>query len=478
MFLQDNINLIRSIIAGVLLLTVTGCSIERPTHLEQIRQNGEIRFAMLEGPATYFQDEEIISGLDYELASQFAKKLGVNLRVISVTGVADIVNMIRNGQADVGASGTALTSLSSAVITGPAYQEVTWHMIYNRHTPRPEMLASIRPGQLVIAEGSQFTPQLEILKNAHAQLTWNVQKDKDTQKLLGLLNQRKIDLTIADSVSFAYYQQLYPDTRIAFDLTDPQLASWIYKNTSDDTLDRIINDFFYHLGSKGELEQLNERYRGYLDNFDYVDSRAFIKRVSDRLPKYQVIFKDSAEKTGMDWRLLAALSYQESHWNPEARSKTGVRGMMMLTRKTATQVGINNRLEPGQSISGGATYLKKMMQRIPSRIPEPDHTWFAIAAYNVGFGHLEDARIITQKLGGNPDSWFEVKKNLPLLKRKEWYSQTRYGYARGNEPVTFVSHIRKYYDILRLLLKDESVLERENTGIPVIAALLIDSPVL
>jgi len=232
------------------------------------------------------------------------------------------------------------------------------------------------------------------------------------------------------------------------------------------------------LENKGELAQIYGRYRGYLDDFNYVDSRTFIKRVSNRLPKYQAIFKDSAEKTGIDWRLLAALSYQESHWDPEARSSTGVRGMMMLTRKTATQVGIDNRLEPGQSISGGATYLQKMMQRVPSRVPEPDHTLFAIAAYNIGIGHLEDARILTQKHGGNPDSWFEVKKYLPLLKKKEWYSQTRHGFARGDEPVTFVSHIRKYYDMLRLLLKEESVIEREDAEIPVIAALFIDSPVL
>jgi len=201
MVFLDNINLFRSILAGVILFTVTGCSIEHPSHLERIRQNGEIRFAMLAGPATYFQDEEIISGLDYELASRFANILGVRLIVIPVTKVVDITNLIRIGQADVGASGTAFTSLDSGVITGPAYQKVTWHMIYNRHTPRPETLASIRPGQLVIAAGNQFTSELENLVNAHKQLTW-IEEYTDTQKLLELLNQGLIDLTIADSVSF------------------------------------------------------------------------------------------------------------------------------------------------------------------------------------------------------------------------------------------------------------------------------------
>ena len=149
-----------------------------------------------------------------------------------------------------------------------------------------------------------------------------------------------------------------------------------------------------------------------------------------------------------DWRKLAAASYQESHWNPSARSPTGVRGMMMLTLPTAAYVGVDNRLDPEQSIRGGAFYLKDMMERLPDTIPENQRIWFALASYNIGLGHVEDARRLTESMGMDPDAWADVKKVLPLLQQSKYYKQTRYGYARGSEAVHYVDSIRRYYDTL------------------------------
>ena len=157
----------------------------------------------------------------------------------------------------------------------------------------------------------------------------------------------------------------------------------------------------------------------------------------------------------MDWRLLAAIGYQESHWDRDAVSPTGVRGIMMLTRAAAKDMDIADRKDPEQSIRGGARYLARMLQRIPERVPEPDRTWLALAAYNVGYGHLEDARILTQKNKGNFDRWVDVKESLPLLSQKKWFKQTRYGYARGREPVRYVDNIRTYYDILVWLTEEQ-----------------------
>jgi membrane-bound lytic murein transglycosylase F len=153
--------------------------------------------------------------------------------------------------------------------------------------------------------------------------------------------------------------------------------------------------------------------------------------------------------------LPASVAYQESHWDPDAVSPTGVRGIMMLTQATARHIGIDKRTDPLQSIQGGAKYLKRLYAKIPDRIGEPDRTWFALAAYNIGFGHLEDARIITQTRGGDPDKWIDVKQNLPLLARKKWYRQTEHGYARGYEPVRYVENIRSYYDVLAWYLQRE-----------------------
>ena len=167
-----------------------------------------------------------------------------------------------------------------------------------------------------------------------------------------------------------------------------------------------------------------------------------------RLPKYEELIQAVADEYQMDWHLLAAIAYQESHWNPYARSPTGVRGMMMLTLNTAREMSVDNRLDASQSLRGGARYFKKIKRLLPADIAEPDRTWFALAAYNIGRGHLEDARVITERQGGDPDRWIDVKARLPLLQRSKYYRGTRHGYARGSEPVTYVKNIRHYYNIM------------------------------
>ena len=213
----------------------------------------------------------------------------------------------------------------------------------------------------------------------------------------------------------------------------------------------------------------------FADSFNYVEARSFIDRYNDVLPELKPYFMSAGDEFGFDWRLLAAISYQESHWKNSARSPTGVRGLMMLTLKTARQIGISDRLDPVLSIYGGAKYLTTLVDKIPDRIPDPDRTWFALASYNVGFGHVEDARVLTQKNGAEPDSWFDVKKHLPLLSQHEWFSQTKHGYARGHEPVKFVENIRKYYAMLVHLTRADS--ETETVPQPQ-EHIVIYSPVL
>ena len=154
------------------------------------------------------------------------------------------------------------------------------------------------------------------------------------------------------------------------------------------------------------------------------------------------------------------MGYQESHWNPKARSYTGVRGIMMLTQNTASELGIENRLDPLQSIEGGGRYLAKLRSRIDDEVQEPDRTWMSLAAYNVGYGHLSDARKLTSQLGKNPNLWIDVKDSLPLLSQRRYYRNTRYGYARGQEPVNYVQNIRRYYDVL--VWNDEQSRDRKS----------------
>lgn len=174
------------------------------------------------------------------------------------------------------------------------------------------------------------------------------------------------------------------------------------------------------------------------------------------------MYKNAADKYGLDWKLLAAMGYQESHWNPKAVSPTGVRGIMMLTLQTAGHLGIKNRLDPESSIMGGAKYLDQIRRRFPEELKEPDRTWFAMAAYNVGYYHVIDAQILARKLGKDPNKWLDLQTVLPLLAQKKWYKKTLYGYARGWEPVKYVTNIRRYYDLLQYQLNKDQVKDEDK----------------
>ncbi len=190
--------------------------------------------------------------------------------------------------------------------------------------------------------------------------------------------------------------------------------------------------------------------------FDRVDAASFVACVRERLPRYQAWFQEAAAETGIDWRLLAAIGYQESRWDSAAVSPTGVQGLMMLTAETARRVGVADRNDPRESILGGARYLRVIGKTIPERIPDPDRTWMTLAAYNVGYGHLEDARILTQRRGQDPDRWPDVRANLPLLAQERHYTTLKRGYARGWEPVGFVRNVQTYAELLRWMVDDQA----------------------
>ncbi|MFT7459413.1 MAG: membrane-bound lytic murein transglycosylase F [Planctomycetota bacterium] len=460
-----------SFVAACLFLS--GCS-NPPSKLQQVLQRGEIRIVTHNGPSTYYVDKDGETGLEYELATRFAIHLGVKLSLIVARNGAEVNELIRSGQADIAAGGINRPfSPDALLIYGPGYHWVTRQIVYRKSHWRPTSLDDIYPDQLDIADGTVPVSTLEKLQKKSPSLSWLIHDDKENSDLLAMIENGEIVYTVAYSNDIILARASYPEIRPAFNITGPVPLAWAVKNSADFSLLSEIEKFHNEIADNGQLADLVERFYGPTGFFDYVDSRKFIDKYRSSLPGLKQYFKHSAEKHNIDWRLLAALSYQESHWNKNARSYTGVRGLMMLTKATAKQVGVDNRLDPKQSIEGGAKYLSSLIERVPERIKEPDRSWFALAAYNVGFGHLEDARVLTQKDGGDADLWQEVKLRLPLLSKRVWYKQTKHGYARGNEPVKFVEKIRKYYNVLVQLTQEN------RTPAPQLAdTIIIDSPLL
>lgn len=438
----------RRIYIILFLIAITGCSGER-TLLEEIRESGELVVVTRNSPTTYYLGPDGPTGFEYDLAREFADYLDVELRVVMPDSFNRILPMVASGEAHFAAAGLTITDVRKMIVRfAPSYQSITPQLVYRTTTTEPAGLGDL-DGILEVVAGSSHEERLKQLKaTEYPDLSWRANRELDSEALLHLVWEQVIDYTIADSNEIAINQRFYPELRTAFAISDPQPLAWAFARGPDTSLYDEAKQFFFELRNNGRLAQIIERYYGHVQDFDYVGTRRYLRHIQLRLPEYTGIFRQAAKKNGLDWRLLAAVGYQESHWRPDARSPTGVRGIMMLTLNTVKYLGLDDRLDPVQSIHGGAEYLRMMVEKIPERIPEPDRTWLALAAYNVGFGHLEDARRLTEANGADPDRWVDVKEHLPLLTQKKWYQHTRFGYARGHEPVQYVENIRSYYDIL------------------------------
>jgi membrane-bound lytic murein transglycosylase F len=350
---------------------------------------------------------------------------------------------------------------------GPGYQRVSEKLVFKQGNVWPRTVDDL-DGQLVITAGSSHHESLLRLQRENEQLSWKETEDSDMEELLEMVLNEELDYTIADSNILALMRRRYPELSIGFSIGPEQDIAWAVNKYRDDSLLAALIEYFGTIQDNGTLAALEDKYFGHVRLFNYVDTREYIKSSKEVLPKFKPWFVQYSGD--LDWRLLAAMSYQESHWQPDAKSFTGVRGMMMLTLATAKELGIVSRLDPEQSIKGGAKYLTKLLKRIPDRITHPDRLWFALASYNVGLGHLEDARVLTERQGANPDMWVDVKIRLLQLRQKKYYKTTRYGYARGNEAVAYIDNIRRYYDTLvwldeqqAELLKPEETVSDEMT---------------
>lgn len=406
------------------------------------------------------------------MAKLFADELGVKLNLVVADKLTDILDATKSGKAHIAAAGLTITDERKKELRfGPGYQQITEQLIYNIKRKRPKELSDTADGIMEVVAKSSHNERLQYLKKIIKDLQWKQNHELESEELLQMVADDIIDYTIADSNEFQLNKRFFLTLRSAFDISTPQTLAWALQKNNDNSLYLAMVKFFEKIKSNGVLNQLIDRSYGHVKKFDYVGTLLFKRHVVQRLPKYSELFKVNAEIHGLDWRLIAAMSYQESHWNPNAKSPTGVRGIMMLTKTTAKEMGVN-RLTAEGSIQGGAQYFTKMRERIDEEVQYPDRNWMALAAYNVGLYHLRDAQKIAKQLGKDPYKWSDVKHTLPLLAKRKWYKKTAHGYARGWEPVQYVENIRSYYDILVWLDESGTQPEQEHDAISILPSVL------
>ena len=447
----------------ILVAALLGTCSSPPALLDQVREIGALYVVTRDSPAAAFIGPDGPSGPEFDLVQGFADELGVALVIESVESVSEIVPRLLRGRVHMAAAGLSITESRQEYLNfGHPYEAVDMQLIYRLGEGKPHSVADIVGARIEVVAGSSHADRLASLKQEYPRLAWRENADAEVADLLGKVASGEIDYTIADSTEFNIHRNFHPDLRVALDLELGDPLAWAFAKNSGNSLLAAADDYLIEQRRNGTLDRIHDRYYGHTKEFDYVGTRNFIRHYESRLPRYRQMFEEAGRRWGVDWRLLAAIGYQESHWRSQAVSPTGVKGIMMLTEDTAAYLGLENRVDPTNSIFGGARFYARQTERIPDTVDEPDRTWMALAAYNVGFNHIKDARSIVEQQGGDPDSWIDLEQALPLLGQRQWYSRLPYGYARGWEPVLYVNNIRAYYNILVWLTENETPPEEES----------------
>src|SRR5580698_5754547 len=418
-----------------------------PRSINPVHGKGELRVVTLEGPTTYTKGTRGTEGLEFRLAQEFARQQGLDLYIYPVATPALMRAELAAGRADIAAAQLTADGTWSRVGDAAAvYDQVPQMVVYHRGEDQPA-IADLASMDLLVKAGSPQEQMLRRLKiRLFPKLGWTavspyaVDPMQDIQNGVG-------DYAVVDANEYAYARHLYPDVVPAFPLPETRPVQWVVRNTDPD-LYASVNRFIEASRQSGLLSSLLAAPSQDRRLLAYEDSRQFHLDLAARLPQYRAWFEEASQETGVDWRLLAAIGYQESKWDPEAQSSMGASGMMMLTSNTADSLGVEDRSDAHESILAGARYFQEVRDKVPARIPEPDRTWLAIAAYNVGYGHVEDARRLAQMRGKNPDSWLDVREQLPLLSDEAWYDRLQHGFARGAEPAQFVDRIQRFLKLL------------------------------
>ena len=445
-------------LAGVAFLAFSACDLGPPApgHL------AGITVIVRPGPSTWFTGPSgEILGFDHDLLTRFARERGMPLKVAFANGAGALLTRLANGEAQLGAGGLFQAATAEGRIEGAGGPDLAWStgyhavepvLIYNVDGFRPRRWNDLSDATVAYPAHTGLDAPLAAVRLAHPEVRWKAVDVASADGLIAQVAEGTLNYAVVASSDAAIARNIYLDFDVAFPAGPRREFAWAVAPGNSE-LRNALDAFFARLRKDGTLARLAERYFAVPERIERIDAGIFQEQIRKALPEFRGTFIEAGARSGIEWRLLAAIAYQESKWDPVATSETGVRGLMQLTEDTARRLGVADRLDARASALGAANYLADLKRKLPTRIAEPDRTWLALAAFNIGLAHLEDARILAQQQKLNPDLWSDVRKVLPLLAEPEYYVGAKYGYARGGMPVAFVGRVRGYYEIL---LRSES----------------------
>jgi len=432
----------------VFILVLTGCApAETPSRIRDYRSLGELRVATRLDAISYRKEGDgRTSGFEHDLLQKLGERMGVPVRFVEYPDSARALDAVLNGEVHLAAAALARNDRFPLKWSGPL-REVDYVLAGRVESAEIGREADLAGRTVSARRGSLAVDELNHIRKRLPALNVHLAAATRDEALLAQLAQGRLDLVATDRIHFALAAQTEPSIGIAFDLPLKSSIAWALPLDARE-LGSEVDAFLGEATQNELLARLADRYFGHIRRLNDADVTTFLARIQARLPRYREHFYAAQAQTGVDWRLLAALAYQESHWDPLAASPTGVRGMMMLTSETADRLGVADRLDARASILGGARYFSMLREQLPDEIAEPDRSWMAVAAYNLGMGHLNGARAIARRLGRDSTDWWDMKAVLPLLSRPEFAARLKAGPARGGEAVIMTENIRNFHGIL------------------------------
>lgn len=411
-------------------------------------QKSEIVVLTAQSPLTYSKLKRgEASGIDHDLMQSFAQHYNLKLRFVVLPNEEAVLKALAAGEGDVAAARLRTPANKNlGFLKGPAYEE-SYLSLYCHKKSRVQHLKDLAGKTLLVLNKDNHLDLSSRLRQLAPQLAIDLVSEKRTPDLFKRVSENKADCLIAENVSGDFYNRYHASIEKVTQLSKPFSISWLLAPDQNDLL-RLMQAWFQKASRDDEIMRVSDRYKVYLDQLDRQDITKFFKMIQTTLPQYQGAFKKAAQDHNLPWQLIASVAYQESHWNPDARSFTGVRGLMQLTTDTALHMGVEDRTDPLQSIAGGSKYLRKLYNRTPKSLNTKDRLALTLAAYNVGSAHLLDAQRLAEKMGKNPHSWRQLREVLPLLADPEYAAQLQYGPARGHETVEFVERVKSFYTLM------------------------------
>jgi len=430
-------------LATCLPLLLTGCS----RHLEPPAQYGELLVAVRETPAYYYEEVNgTAKGFDHDLAELFARDLGVSARFVVARDHAELIKLVKRGSVHFAAA--APLDSDAELRYSAVLRDSRQLIVRYADAPAVDDVDALAGKRIAVLAGSPQVAALRALGGGHPPFVIEERDNMNEIDLLERISQKKSELAATDTTHFNIATNFYPEIEEGLELEGRVRFAWAFPRSGDIALYSRAQEFIRRIHQDGTLARMRDRYFGHILRINSEGVTSFLESVAAVLPRFRGEFIAAQELTGVDWRLLASLAYQESRWDPLATSPTGVRGIMMLTEDTADHLNVKNRLDAKQSIRAGAKYLAELIEQVPRQAREPDRTWLALAAYNLGQGHMNGARAVAAKLNRDPNSWYEMKQVLPLLAKQKYYDHLKSGRARGGEAVIMVENVRTFHDIL------------------------------